>query len=348
MNKIILLFIGFLLFSPYVLAQKKADVLTTFFQDGTLYKNQNDFSELISDFEENDSCTVLDYMGKDIYKIQYKGNLGYVSTDDLEITEAMMDMYYDYQEKARQKVINARIQRSKKFSSLPKQENIETKKLDSITKAKEAQQLALIAQQKQDSLSEIETQQNLLLAEQKKTDSIALAQYNNTISDIKNQETHILQKQEPTNIEHKKVTRSTDCKYLINEYDDFYNVKTIQTDPYILSNKLTIELYRLGRKLNIFFNLSENLGCASYMSHNRSSVKVTLENNQTVSFYHSWGMDCGNFTFKGKLSTSQIKRLLESPIKSILLRGTKSSMEITDITNKYFFIDKLHCLELED
>ena len=135
------------------------------------------------------------------------------------------------------------------------------------------------------------------------------------------------------------------CHYAINEFDPFYNVKTIRTDAYTVADNLTVELYKQGRKTNIFLNAKENLGCVSYFSHNRSSIRVTLENNQVVSFYHSWDMECGEFLFKGNLSNSQISTLKYSPIKSIRLKGTKGSVEISNIEYREFFMDKLRCIE---
>ena len=125
----------------------------------------------------------------------------------------------------------------------------------------------------------------------------------------------------------------------------FYNVVNIKTEPYKISENLTIELHRQGRSLNVFFNLDRDLGCASYLPNNRSSAKVTLENNQTITFYHSWGMDCGTFGLKAKLSKSQILKLEQSPIKQIILRGTELTQDIYNVEYKEFFMDKLKCLE---
>ncbi|WP_136481829.1 coiled-coil domain-containing protein [Cognatitamlana onchidii] len=135
------------------------------------------------------------------------------------------------------------------------------------------------------------------------------------------------------------------CHFSINEFDPFYNVKTIRTEPYEVAESLSMELYMQGRKTNIFVSAQVDLGCVSYFSHNRSSVKVKLESGQKVSFYHSWDMECGEYLFKGNLSQSQRNILSSSPIKSIILRGTKGRLEITEIMYKTFFIDKLKCLE---
>ncbi|WP_345027143.1 hypothetical protein, partial [Flavivirga jejuensis] len=150
----------------------------------------------------------------------------------------------------------------------------------------------------------------------------------------------LAKEEEAASIKHRNT-----CSYLINQYDEFRKERSIRTDPYNVHKDLTIELHRQGRSTSIFFNLSENLGCASYLSNNRSHVKVKLENNQIITFYHSWNVDCRDFSFKGKLSSSQMARLKKSPIKSIRLRGTKSFREITDIDYKTFFIDKLKCIE---
>ncbi|MEL0457239.1 hypothetical protein WJN01_13445, partial [Flavobacteriaceae bacterium SZ-1-7] len=247
----------------------------------------------------------------------------------------------------------------------------EQKRLDSIAKAKELQRLAFLEKKRKDSIAKAQEENRLALLAQRKMDSVILEreQQQKKLQELKSQqylakvkaEREQLEEEQKNNSENQnpvseskkekppeKITSDNSCKYLINEYDDFYKIKTIQTDPYGLSEKLTIELYRYGKKLNVFFNLDESLGCASYMTHNRSSVKVHLENNQVVTFYHSWGVECGDFHFKGRLSDFHIKQLQSSPIASILLRGTKSTVEITNITYKDFFIDKLQCLELED
>jgi hypothetical protein len=137
----------------------------------------------------------------------------------------------------------------------------------------------------------------------------------------------------------------TTCHFSINEFDPFYNVKTIRTEPYQVGEGIAMELYMQGRKTNIFINAKVDLGCVSYFSHNRSSVRIKLENNQVVSFYHSWDMECGDYLFKGNLSQSQKNTLSNSPIKSILLKGTKGNIEITEIKYTNFFMDKLKCLE---
>ena len=142
-----------------------------------------------------------------------------------------------------------------------------------------------------------------------------------------------------------KIKFRNTCHYAMNEFDDIDRIKILRTDPYNITKDLTIELFKRGKSVNVFFNLNEDLGCASYLPGNRSYVKVKLENNQNITFYHSWDMDCGDFRFKGVISKSQMALLQNSPIKSVFLKGTKASSEITNIEYSEFFIDKLKCIE---
>ena len=139
-------------------------------------------------------------------------------------------------------------------------------------------------------------------------------------------------------------TRNT-CKYLINEYDEFYKEQLIRTKLYRLNKNLSVELYRQGNKVNVFLNLSENLGCASYLTRNRSSVKIQLENNQSITLFHSWNVDCENFNFKGRISNSQMQKLKQSAIKSIYFKGTKGAKTVSNIDYRTFFIEKIRCIE---
>ncbi len=135
------------------------------------------------------------------------------------------------------------------------------------------------------------------------------------------------------------------CHYQMNEIDDFYKEKLVKTENYEVNNHLKIELYRIGNKRHVFINFDGNLGCASYFSHNRSYAKIKLENNTVVTIYHSWNVDCANFSLKGILTNSSISKLKESPIKSIKLQGTKDFIQIEEVTYKEFFMDKLECLD---
>lgn len=172
----------------------------------------------------------------------------------------------------------------------------------------------------------------------------ALSAEKNINSDVSAVETS-LELSEKERLRLERIKYKDSCSYEINDYDVFYNVHTIRTNKYQLNDVLTVELYRQGHKVNVFFNAEEDLGCVSYFSHNRSSVKLNLENGKNITFYHSWNMECGTFSFKGNLSKSQILALQESPIKEIKLKGTKGSVLISDIVYPEFFIDKLKCIE---
>ena len=306
---------------------QETSISTKFIEDGFLYENVNDFSNPLTSFKENENCIVTDYLGKYIYKIKYKEYEGYVKDQNLIVTESMMDLYFDFEEKQRLKAINEKKNRLKERQEIAKviESQINNQKeQDSIAKAKEEEQkqieeLKIIREKerKQDSLN------NIQLERQKKI--------NSTIKIAKEEEERLK-------------FRNT-CHYLINEYDQFYKKQIIITDKYFINQNLNIELLREGNTSKIHINLSENLGCANYVPSGRSSVRITLENNQVIIFYHNGSLDCNDFSLKAIISESKIIQLMNSPIKSINLRGTKKSVTISDIDYRDFFIDKLKCIE---
>ncbi|OBQ54641.1 cell envelope integrity protein TolA [Tamlana sp. s12] len=483
------------LFSLSLFSQN-AQISTQFFQDGKIYKelneNLNELTNPIGQFSENEPCEVVDFLGRDNYKIKYNDQVGIVKMDDLEVTEGMMDLYYAYQEEERLKLIQAEEARKNKVYQISEKGEIDQRKQDSIEKRLAnqkqiesalaikhqnevyfAKQKVLEEQRKKDSIAVIEAKAEAIkeqrvkdsiekrlanqkqiesalaikhqnevyfakqkaLKEQQKQDSIALivakekafeeqrvkdtiqknlakqkeieaalqikrqnevylakqkslkeqqnleanspqALYEKQIKDslirsmaiqkrqyekrIKDSLIRVLsaEKKSVTNVveaseemgekERLKLERikfKDSCSYEINDFDVFYNVHTMKTSKYVLNDVLTVELYRQGHKVNVFFNAKEDLGCVSHYSHNRSSVKVTLENGKNVVFYHSWNMECGSFEFKGNLSKSQIRMLQESPIASIKLKGTKGSVQMSEVDYSEFFIDKLKCIE---
>ncbi len=541
----------FLCFS-YVFSQETL-IATKFIEEGNLFENIEKPDVLYIQFKKNHKCFVIDYLGRNTYKVKFKDFSGFVSDDFLDINEEMMDLYYDFEEKERLKAIAEDEERKRKIREIvnnkaekeqaildsinqieivekqelvglaqakqdsiakveaeilrkqievaqeakkqeerlekARQEALEKQKAlkviakqeelarlakakqDSIAKveaeilrkqieaAQEAkkqeerlekarqealekqkalkviakqEELARLAQAKQDSIAKVEAeilrkqveavqeakkqeerlekarqevlekqmaleaiakQEELARLAQAKQDSIAkveaeiLRKQVEVVQEAKKQEEKRLvqvkqdslfrlredekrkerireeirkeeiefeaQKEQDDILNNKSISgvssekenfRNT-CHYLINEYDQFYQITTIRTEPCKLANDLTVELYKQDRKVNIFFNLSKDLGCVSYLPNQRSSVRVTLENNQVVSFYHSWDIECGEFLFKGNLTSSKVVSLKKSPIKSILLKGTKDALEITNIIYKEFFIDKLKCIE---
>ncbi len=244
-----------------------------------------------------------------------------------------------------------------------KLESERKRKSDSIIKVKElkqqrlevealARKLELERKRKSDSIIQFQEAKKKRLEEQELVIKIKAEQKEkrkqDSIVKIKETEKSKIKLQENKEQENARLERikfRNTCHYIVNEYDDYYKERNIKTTPYTVSRNLTIELVRQGRSVSVFINLSEDLGCASYLSSQRSFVKVKLENNKIITFYHSWNIECGDFSFKGKISSSQIISLKNSPIKSIKLQGTKYSQEIIDIDYKEFFIDKLKCIE---
>lgn len=137
----------------------------------------------------------------------------------------------------------------------------------------------------------------------------------------------------------------TNCHYQLNEIDNVSNKIILRTDKYEVGNKISMELYKDGNNKQVFINYSDNnLGCVSYFSNNRSFAKIRLENNEIITIYHTWNMDCVSFSLRGVLTNSAISKLENAPIKSIVLQGTKEFVVIENIEYKEFFIDKLKCI----
>ena len=126
----------------------------------------------------------------------------------------------------------------------------------------------------------------------------------------------------------------TSCHYQLNEIDNVSNKTILRTDKYEVHNKISMELYKDGNKKYVFINYSDNnLGCVSYFSNNRSFAKIRLENNEIITIYHTWNMDCVYFSLRGILTNSAISKLENYPIKSIILQGTKEFIVIENILN---------------
>ncbi|WP_298534956.1 hypothetical protein [uncultured Algibacter sp.] len=137
---------------------------TQFSVDGSLYKNLkkslNELSQPITDFKEEEKCFVLDYLGRDNYRVKYKEWVGIVAVDDLEVNEEMMDLYYAYQEKQRARAITVKENRQKKVNEIAK---------------KEEERLAAIREKfVKDSIAKVVAQQKLI-NEQFLKDSVAKA-----------------------------------------------------------------------------------------------------------------------------------------------------------------------------
>lgn len=140
------------------------------------------------------------------------------------------------------------------------------------------------------------------------------------------------------------------CKYIENSYDQFDKVTRQRSIDYGVNgdNKyspIKIQFNRIGNLKFIVFKTDRDLGCASPYSSSKSYVKVRLENNQIVTFYHFNDIDCGSFALYGKLTNNDIKMLKSSEVVSIRLSGTKHYTDIEKIKFKDIFIQKLKCLE---
>ena len=132
----------FLLFSLSVISNlfsQGINIPTEFSQDGKLYKNQNNSSVVLAQFEANEECLVISYLGKDQYKIKYKDYIGFVDSQYLVFNDEIDDLFYDFQDTERLKTIKEEELRRQKIKEIVNsgKDNInESAKQDSIIKVR--------------------------------------------------------------------------------------------------------------------------------------------------------------------------------------------------------------------
>ncbi|MFD1017429.1 hypothetical protein [Winogradskyella rapida] len=124
-------------------------------------------------------------------------------------------------------------------------------------------------------------------------------------------------------------------------------IKVIETTYYsiTLDYYLSVKLKKYGNKNYIYFSLNADLGCASSYKNSQSYVKIYLDNDDIITFYHYGDIDCADFTLKGILTSDDISRLKKSTIQSIRLQGTDYREDLETIDYKEFFLDKLKCIQ---
>ncbi|WP_157206490.1 hypothetical protein [Mariniflexile maritimum] len=103
----------------HLFAQKK-EITTQFSQDGNLYTDFNDFKTVLTNFKTDETCTVLAFQGRDIYKIKYNDRVGFVDSQFLIVNEEMTDLFYAYQNSESNKTMEAENKRKEKVQSIEK------------------------------------------------------------------------------------------------------------------------------------------------------------------------------------------------------------------------------------
>ncbi|TYA86813.1 hypothetical protein [Seonamhaeicola marinus] len=146
---------------------------TRFSQEGTLFRNidksVNELTRPITDFKENQKCTVIAYLGNDNYKIQYKDWTGLVTIEDLVLNDEIEDLYFEFQDQERERRRKEEEERKKRIYQIVNKDKIEKEKRlkDSIAKVEEAERKR-IAFEKEEARKRAEA-----LKEQRRLDSIA-------------------------------------------------------------------------------------------------------------------------------------------------------------------------------
>lgn len=137
------------------------------------------------------------------------------------------------------------------------------------------------------------------------------------------------------------------CNYLKNEIDEFTSKEVKKTNWHNIKSErdnIYIMLRSINNMKSIGFWLNRNLGCASSYDNNKSNIKIKLENNTIVTFYHYTNLDCSDFTLFGRLTKNDIIKLKSSPIKTIRFSGTDYYHDSKNIVDKNFFINQLDCI----
>ncbi|TXE11134.1 hypothetical protein FUA26_08695, partial [Seonamhaeicola algicola] len=133
-----------LLFCMMSFAQD-VSISSRFSQEGKLYKNvdetKNQLTKPIASFKEGQKCIVIAYLGNDNYKIQFKDWVGLVTIEDLEVNDAIEDLYFDFQDKEHERRIQEEEARRQKLYQIVNKDKIEKEKrrLDSIAKVEAAE-----------------------------------------------------------------------------------------------------------------------------------------------------------------------------------------------------------------
>lgn len=299
-----------LLITTQIFYAQELDIQTNFILPGVIRSKPGFSGEELANFDKGDDCLVIGYGGYNYYKVKTEKAIGFVRYDFLNVTYEMENFAKAFETERKLKKAEEKKQKEQEAK-----ESLEKAKLERIAKSK-ADRLR--------ELKEIEDKKEL----KKKSDSLQ-------ILDMRKK-----------------------CHYVRNEIDKYEKIKVVEIEYYpVKSNDelffphqlsvihdLSIKLMKYGGQTFIYFHLNEDLGCASGYRSSRSSVKVYLQNDDIITFYHNDDTDCSEFTLRGSLSENEIIRLKKAKIESIRLEGTKYYKDIDAIDYKDFFIDKLKCL----
>ncbi len=72
-------------------------IKTTFADSGAIHQAIDDNSEILDQFERNENCIVLGYLGNNFYKVSYNEVVGYVGDEYLMVNGQMMDLFNTYE-----------------------------------------------------------------------------------------------------------------------------------------------------------------------------------------------------------------------------------------------------------
>ena len=345
--------------------EQELNIQTKFKTYGPLLERAKSNSKSISQFNKGQKCTVLSYHDDDIYKVQFKKWKGFVFSEYLVVNTEMNNAVKAYKKKQNNSIKDTDIISEDQVAAA---EAARLKKIaEDQAAATEAERLKKIAE---DQAAAAEVARLKKLTEEQAAAAEAARLKKLTDEPVqteaeKERLRYIAERQRLVELKYKnelnklkkadslkriqdslaRLAFRNKCHYQMNEIDPYYKVKIIRTEKYKINDSLTIELYKNGNKRDVFITYMGNLGCASYLTSNKSYAQIRLENNEVVTIYHTWNIDCDNFKLRGSLSQSSISKLKNSPVQSIKLKGTKSSYLVNNIDYTEIFKDKLSCID---
>ncbi len=126
-STLILLFLSF----SVSFSQQVINIPTFFVQNGNLYEGLGAHDQRFTEFKKGHKCIVIDYLGRNHYKVQYKKWIGYVMSEDLSINNELKEFVRVYEENEKKRKEQEKIKRELEIQTQIKKredERLERKK----------------------------------------------------------------------------------------------------------------------------------------------------------------------------------------------------------------------------
>lgn len=140
-------------------------------------------------------------------------------------------------------------------------------------------------------------------------------------------------------------SKAQDCKYSVNEFDDFEKVKKTFTKPTKIGRSdvayFVFQLRKTNDTKSLYLEYGYNVNCID----NQSYVMIMLANGDTLKINNSGKVDCGRvLPYHFILSQEDITKLTSSAIDKIRLYNQNEYVESAKIKKPNYFIENLKCI----